>query len=353
MESPVDWENELDWEERKSGSLIQHMIAGSAAGVAEHVVMFPVDTYKTHLQFARGKASVSFLDLARQGGVLRLWRGVFPVAIACIPSHAAYFSAYEWGKEAFGANAAGHQPLAAAASGALATLLHDAVLTPMDVVKQRLQLGYYRNIVHCIRSMLRDEGAAAFVRSYPTTVAMNVPYAAVAVATNESLKKLLGSDPGFWTYLAAGAGAGAAAAAVTCPFDVLKTRIQTAPLLSQPRSSKSDGPPVSVVPASGGTGKGAPSTESAPRLHLQQMGKQPPWGSPFLRPQVATLYTASGRPSSLATARLIFRDEGVSAFFKGMGARVLVHAPSMAISWSTYELVKALLMYDDSRPPID
>ncbi len=46
MESPVDWENELDWEERKSGSLIQHMIAGSAAGVAEHVVMFPVDTYK-------------------------------------------------------------------------------------------------------------------------------------------------------------------------------------------------------------------------------------------------------------------------------------------------------------------
>ena len=45
---PVDWETKLDWEEHdpQNGSLLQHMIAGSAAGVAEHVVMFPVDTYK-------------------------------------------------------------------------------------------------------------------------------------------------------------------------------------------------------------------------------------------------------------------------------------------------------------------
>jgi hypothetical protein len=30
----TDWEEKLDWEEHKSGSLVQHMIAGSAAGVA-------------------------------------------------------------------------------------------------------------------------------------------------------------------------------------------------------------------------------------------------------------------------------------------------------------------------------
>jgi hypothetical protein len=32
----------------------------------------------------------------------------------------------------------------------------------MDVVKQRLQLGYYRGIRHCVSSMLREEGALAF-----------------------------------------------------------------------------------------------------------------------------------------------------------------------------------------------
>jgi solute carrier family 25 iron transporter 28/37 len=38
-----------DWEEydpSKGGSFLDHCIAGSAAGVVEHLFMFPVDTYK-------------------------------------------------------------------------------------------------------------------------------------------------------------------------------------------------------------------------------------------------------------------------------------------------------------------
>ena len=45
----VDWEERTDWEEYKSGSFVHHMIAGSAAGVSEHVLMFPLDTYKVSL----------------------------------------------------------------------------------------------------------------------------------------------------------------------------------------------------------------------------------------------------------------------------------------------------------------
>lgn len=37
-----DWE---EWDPSK-GSFVHHMIAGSAAGVMEHVAMFPLDTYK-------------------------------------------------------------------------------------------------------------------------------------------------------------------------------------------------------------------------------------------------------------------------------------------------------------------
>ena len=37
-----------DWEEwtPEKGSFVHHMVAGSAAGVAEHVSIFPIDTAK-------------------------------------------------------------------------------------------------------------------------------------------------------------------------------------------------------------------------------------------------------------------------------------------------------------------
>lgn len=42
-----------DWEEwsPEKGSFLHHMIAGSAAGVAEHVSIYPIDTIKVYAQF--------------------------------------------------------------------------------------------------------------------------------------------------------------------------------------------------------------------------------------------------------------------------------------------------------------
>jgi hypothetical protein len=42
-----DWE---EWDGR--GSFVHHMLAGSAAGLAEHLVMYPVDTFKVSLLMA-------------------------------------------------------------------------------------------------------------------------------------------------------------------------------------------------------------------------------------------------------------------------------------------------------------
>jgi len=52
----------------------------------------------------------------------------------------------------------------------------------------------------------------------------------------------------------------------------------------------------------------------------------------------------SVRLQALGIARELWREGGVGAFFKGVRARMLVHTPSMAISWSTYEVVKGLLV---------
>lgn len=45
----------LDWETRDENfPLSKHIVAGSCAGVMEHIGMYPLDTVKTHMQ-ASGK----------------------------------------------------------------------------------------------------------------------------------------------------------------------------------------------------------------------------------------------------------------------------------------------------------
>eukprot|EP00611_Tribonema_gayanum_P014330 TRINITY_DN2567_c0_g1_i3.p1 TRINITY_DN2567_c0_g1~~TRINITY_DN2567_c0_g1_i3.p1 ORF type:complete len:262 (-),score=60.70 TRINITY_DN2567_c0_g1_i3:475-1260(-) len=172
---------DLDWEDWSGeGNFVHHMLAGSIAGITEHTVMFPVDTIKTHIQCMREcperQAGARVLEMVRGQGMLRLWRGVGTMFMGCVPAHAAYFSVLEASKSRFGANAGGHKPVAAAAAGGLATVFHDAFMTPMDVIKQRLQLGYYRGIGDCVRTIVRTEGARALYRSFPTTLFMNIPY---------------------------------------------------------------------------------------------------------------------------------------------------------------------------------
>lgn len=257
---------------------------------------------------------VRFIEFARSNGFFRLWRGGGAVLLGCVPSHAAYFSAYEFGKVHLGVDQPGHHPVAAAATGATATLLHDAVSSPMDLVKQRLQLGYYRGVAHCVRELVASSGPLSLWRSLPATLALNVPYAATCVAVNESAKlvfmPLLGREA-ISTYLLSGACAGAAAAAITTPLDVLKTRMQTQGL--------GGGGATPLAPLCG-------SCDDTART---------------------TLHSSSHTPSARETFSVAldqWRSEGFRGFFKGVRARVAVNAPSQAISWAAYESMKSLLL---------
>jgi solute carrier family 25 iron transporter 28/37 len=90
----TDGDIDLEWEEWRAEdiSFIHHMVAGSLAGLAEHVTMFPIDTLKTHLQCERcingSKPTQTFqcaANLIREKGVLRLWRGVGATFSGCVP----------------------------------------------------------------------------------------------------------------------------------------------------------------------------------------------------------------------------------------------------------------------------
>lgn len=277
--------------------LFQFMISGSAAGIAEHVAMFPVDTVKTRMQaLAVGSAKIqstsrAMTSIIRSEGLMGLYNGVGAVAVGAGPSHGLYFVVYEYMKTFLGADEDRHRPLETSLAAAAATIVADAFMTPLDVVKQRLQLpnSPYKGALDCAGSMLRNEGVRAFFKSYNTTVIMNVPFVSIHFAAYESCKKILRKSPedeGLGTQIVAGGFAGGLAALATNPLDMVKTRLQTEGVLSDTRYKTS---------------------------------------------------------SSFGVLRKIVSTEGYAALMHGMGPRVMFHVPAAAISWMTYETCKKFL----------
>ncbi|KAJ0028616.1 hypothetical protein Pint_34942 [Pistacia integerrima] len=182
----------------------QFMIAGSIAGSVEHMAMFPVDTLKTRMQVLGASCSVqpigvrqAFNSILKLEGLAGLYRGIGAMGLGAGPAHAVYFSVYELCKEYF-SRGDPNNSVAHAVSGVCATVASDAVITPMDVVKQRLQLksSPYKGVADCVKKVLVEEGIGAFYASYRTTVLMNAPFTAVHFATYEAAKRgLMELDP--------------------------------------------------------------------------------------------------------------------------------------------------------------
>ncbi|TMW63757.1 hypothetical protein Poli38472_002698 [Pythium oligandrum] len=334
-----------DWEEwtPEKGSFLHHMVAGSAAGVAEHVSIFPIDTIKTHMQCQRcpvnGKPlQISAVETARRliakEGPLRLFRGVSTMLSASLPAHSVYFSVFEAAKKAFGADSQEHTPLASGAAGVCATVCHDLIMTPMDVVKQRLQLGYYNGVGDCMRSIIRHEGVRALYISFPTTFIMNLPYSMIMVSANETFKKILNpsGELNVAAYIASGAAAGALAGVLTNPLDVAKTRLQTQMMLVEEEATCRSGPCATQLQTRG-VKLSVPEACAIRHADVSTSASRPA-GEPKLRVQYRGLLDALIQ---------IRAQEGYAGFFRGVGPRLLVHAPSVAVSWTTFEVLKKTL----------
>ncbi|XP_067879522.1 mitoferrin-2-like isoform X2 [Heterodontus francisci] len=174
----------------------------------------------------------------------------------------------------------------------MATLLHDAVMTPAEAVKQRMQMfqSPYKSAWHCIRTVRKLEGSRAFYRSYTTQLTMNVPFQAIHFMTYEFMQEQLNPcrhyNPS--SHMLSGALAGAVAAAATTPLDVCKTLLNTQESL-----------------------------------------------------ELGTLKANHGHLSGMANAfRTVYQIGGFPAYFKGVQARVIYQMPSTAICWSVYEFFK-------------
>ncbi|XP_058526005.1 mitoferrin-1 isoform X1 [Ochotona princeps] len=132
-----------------SASVSTHMTAGAMAGILEHSVMYPVDSVKTRMQSLNPDPKAQYTSIygalrkiMRTEGFWRPLRGLNVMVMGAGPAHAMYFACYENMKRTLNDvfNHQGNSHLANGIAGSMATLLHDAVMNPAEVVKQRMQM---------------------------------------------------------------------------------------------------------------------------------------------------------------------------------------------------------------------
>ena len=219
------------------------LVAGAMAGIMEHCVMFPVDCVKTRMQALASNTRPndqptsivkSLYFIMKKEGISRPLRGVQAMAAGAGPAHALYFSCYEYLKETMNTSAlktSVSQSLVHAMAGATATVLHDGIMTPAEVVKQRMQMrdSPYRSFLNCVRTVYATEGLRAFYSSYGTMLTMNIPYQASHFIVYEEMQSLTNPKGGYnaSAHVVSGAAAGALAATITMPLDVCKTLLNT------------------------------------------------------------------------------------------------------------------------------
>ena len=72
-----------------------YYIAGSLAGLSEHLSMLPLDNVKTHCQAGSHLSLFQIIkNIYKAGGLSNFYSGSSVLAMGCIPAHAIYFSIY-------------------------------------------------------------------------------------------------------------------------------------------------------------------------------------------------------------------------------------------------------------------
>ncbi|AEO68728.1 uncharacterized protein THITE_2118328 [Thermothielavioides terrestris NRRL 8126] len=289
----------------------------------EALVCHPLDTIKVRMQLSRrgrqpGMPKRGFirtgLEIVRKETPLGLYKGLGAVLTGIIPKMAIRFTSFEWYKQLLASRETGSISgrglfVAGLAAGVTEAV---AVVTPMEVVKIRLQAQHhsmadpldvpkYRNAAHALYTIVKEEGAGALYRGVSLTALRQGSNQAVNFTAYSYFKEWLfqwqpqyrdgGSLPSYQTTVI-GLVSGAMGPLSNAPIDTIKTRLQ--------------------------------------KMKAEE-------GSSALQ-----------RITRIASD--MFKQEGVHAFYKGITPRIMRVAPGQAVTFTVYEFLKDKL--EKSGPAI-
>ncbi|GAA6011761.1 hypothetical protein JCM11491_000742 [Sporobolomyces phaffii] len=302
-------------ETKKKTPIGVHLLAGGGAGMAEALACHPLDTIKVRMQLSRSgkrtgtKARGFFATGAHIVGKetpLGLYKGLGAVVTGIVPKMAIRFASFEQYKGFLANKETGQTSSSMIFLAGLGAGVTEAVMVvcPMEVVKIRLQaqmhsmsdpldVPKYRNAAHALYLILREEGPATLYRGVALTALRQATNQAANFTAYTELKKVLQKwqpeypDGGLpaWQTSTIGLISGAMGPFTNAPIDTIKTRIQRATAL-----------------------KGE---------------------------------TAWTRFTTVSSQ--MFREEGPSAFYKGITPRVARVAPGQAVVFTVYERIKTFI----------
>ncbi|VBB83834.1 Putative Protein similar to mitochondrial carrier YMR166C of Saccharomyces cerevisiae [Podospora comata] len=314
------------------------MLAGGIGGTSGDMLMHSLDTVKTrqqgdpHIPPKYTSLGSSYYKIWRQEGIRRgLYGGWLPALFGSFPGTVLFFGSYEWSKRQM--LDFGIQPhLTYLTAGFFGDFVASFVYVPSEVLKTRLQLqgrynnphftsGYnYRGTTDALRTIVRNEGPSALFYGYGATLWRDLPYSALQFMFYEqgqawARKWKDGRDIGWQLELLTGAAAGGLAGTITCPLDVVKTRLQTQVVEVPGQSS-----PVIAKPAVVKDGQhGIPVAEAAsPKLQKRLISTSSP-STHTPKPGAVTLNTSS----VMTGLKIIYKSEGIGGWFRGVGPRAV------------------------------
>ncbi|EDN98193.1 hypothetical protein SS1G_13050 [Sclerotinia sclerotiorum 1980 UF-70] len=330
-------------EEEGRPPYLHAMIAGGIGGTTGDLLMHSLDTVKTrqqgdpHVPPKYTKLSSSYSTILRQEGIRRgLYGGWVPALLGSFPGTIIFFGTYEYSKRHLIDN--GIPPwFAYLSSGFVADFAASFVYVPSEVLKTRLQLqgrynnpffksGYnYKNTAHAARTIVKQEGFSALFYGYRATIVRDLPFSALQFAFYEqgqtwARKWKESRDIGLPLELVTGAAAGGLAGVITCPLDVVKTRIQTQ-VISDPESTSKQASKSAKNASHKSTRAKPTSTKSTkPTKHqIRSISTSSP-STHTPRPGSIILDTSSV-PTGL---KLIYKTEGIAGLFRGGRTEICV-----------------------------
>ena len=338
------------------------MLAGGIGGTMGDMLMHSLDTVKTrqqgdpHLPPKYTSMGNSYYTILRQEGVRRgLYGGVAPAFLGSFGGTVIFFGCYEWSKR-FLVDQGLNPTVAYFASGFIADLAASPLYVPTEVLKTRLQLqgrynnpyffsGYnYRGTFHALKTIYQKEGFRELFSGYKATLFRDLPFSALQFAFYEQEQKLakswMGSkDIGLPLEILTGASAGGMAGVLTCPMDVVKTRIQTEldpDVIAQARGKAA----AAAAPASSPSSHSTTATSSS--RPTKSSAKQPNIrGHSISTSGASTALKQHGQvsldtESVMKALKIIYRTEGISGWFRGVGPRGV---------WTSVQSGTMLVMY--------
>ncbi|KAF2201707.1 mitochondrial uncoupling protein 2 [Delitschia confertaspora ATCC 74209] len=304
---------------KQPASAATNLIAGGGAGMMEALVCHPLDTIKVRMQLSRrarapGAPRRGFIrtgaEIVKRETPLGLYKGLGAVLTGIVPKMAIRFTSYEWYKQLLadqdGKVSSKSTFLAGLAAGVTEAV---AVVTPMEVVKIRLQAQHhsmadplavpkYRNAAHALFTVVKEEGAGALYRGVSLTALRQGSNQAVNFTAYSEfrarLQKYQGTtDLPSWQTSIIGLVSGAMGPLSNAPIDTIKTRLQKTP--AEPGSTA-----------------------------IQRI---------------------------LAISRDMWKQEGTRSFYKGITPRIMRVAPGQAVTFTVYEYMKGILERKREMPP--